>query len=273
MANRASEWAGRASGAFSGLRDRLSGRKDNGYDDGYDDYDDYGYSDDGYSNDYGEYGYDPEAEEDYETSSTGPVSTRAVSSGSGYSSSSAGYSSNPRLVSMDEARSSVTARTSAVDPATRVPSYRQSSTTASYRAASTASDSSRSRGYDSLFSSTSSATDTDAAGSSASAAKTPVFQIPLTKAPDDRSLEIVRPKEYGDVADVAGILKKGDAVVLSLKMAPSAISTRVLDFAFGVASALDANVECVGEKVFFVVRGKGISDGEREKLRLQGVVQ
>jgi len=75
------------------------------------------------------------------------------------------------------------------------------------------------------------------------------------------------------VADVAGILKKGDAVVLSLKMAPSAISTRVLDFAFGVASALDANVECVGEKVFFVVRGKGISDGEREKLRLQGVVQ
>lgn len=269
MANRASEWAGRASGAFSGLRDRLSGRKDDGYDDGYDDYDDYGYAndgyaDDGYANDYGEYGYDPEAEEDYETSSTGPVSTRSVGTG---------YSSNPRLVSMDEARSSVTARNGSVDPATRVPSYRQSSTTASYRAASSASDSSRSRGYDSLFSSTSASSGASAAGSSASASKTPVYQIPLTKAPDDRSLEIVRPKEYGDVADVAGILKKGDAVVLSLKMAPSAISTRVLDFAFGVASALDANVECVGEKVFFVVRGKGISDGEREKLRLQGVVQ
>lgn len=272
MANRASEWAGRASGAFSGLRDRLSGRKDDGYDDGYDEYDDYGYTDDGYSNDYGEYGYDPEAEEDYETSSTGPVSTRAVGSSTGYSGST-GYSSNPRLVSMDEASSSVTARTGAVDPASRVPSYRQSSTTASYRAASTSSDSSRSRGYDSLFTSTSSTAGTGTTGSSASTTKTPVYQIPLTKAPDDRSLEIVRPKEYGDVADVAAILKKGDAVVLSLKMAPSAISTRVLDFAFGVASALDANVECVGEKVFFVVRGKGISDGEREKLRLQGVVQ
>lgn len=272
MANRASEWAERASGAFSGLKDRFSSRRDDGYDEGYDDY--------GYNDDYGEYGYDPDEEEDYETSSTGPVSTRSVGAGSGYTPSyTSTYQSNPRLVSMNEARSSVTARNNAVDPDTRVPFYRQNSTTSGYRSTGSSTEAGRSRGYDSLFTSTSgSSTARSTTATTASAAavpdpKLPVYQIPLTKAPDDRSLEVVRPKEYGDVADVASILKRGDAVVLSLKMAPSAISTRVLDFAFGVASALDANVECIGDKVFFVVRGKGVSDGEREKLRLQGVVQ
>ncbi|MGI6591202.1 MAG: cell division protein SepF [Eggerthellaceae bacterium] len=278
MANTSSGWAGRASGALSGLRDRFSGNRnrDDEYDDyGYeDDYDNYGdgyndYDDRGYSDDYGEYGYDPEAEEDYDMSSTGPVSTRSVNNRTQT------RSTNPRLVSMSDARASVTGRTSAIDPETRVPSYRQTPSTTGYRTASAGAGASRSRGYDSLFTSTASTSnDSQATGADGDTKpKSPVFQIPLTKAPGDRSLEIVRPKEYGDVANVAGILRKGDAVILSLIMAPAAISIRVLDFAFGVASALDANVECIGDKVFFVVRGEGMSEAEREKLRLQGVVQ
>lgn len=289
MANRSSGWSERASGVFSGLRDRLSGNREgdgDGYDD-YADYDDYNY-DDGYNNsydDYGEYAYDDAADNDYDSSAVGPVTTRAAgtsgrysggsnsrsygsdryasggyaSSGSSYRSSSyasGGYpSSNPHLVSMDDARSSVTTRST--DAGTR----------SSYRSTATS-------GYDSRYSASTTSTGTAAtASSSAAAPRTPVYQIPLTKAAGARNLEILRPREYGDVADMAGTLRKGDAVVLTLKMAPAAISTRVLDFAFGVASALDANVECIGDKVFFVVRGEGISEGEREKLRLQGVVR
>jgi FtsZ-interacting cell division protein YlmF len=295
MANGSSGWGEKASGMFSGLRDRLSGNRDNrddGYDD-YADYDDYGY-DDGYDDngrysdgnsysdnggydDYGDYGYDDNAADDYESSAVGPVTTRAAGTsgrynssrsyssdryGSGsYASSSyrsgSGYSSTkPRLVSMDEARSSVTARSGEAS------SYRPSAS-GSYR-------STQSGSYDPHYSSASTGAQ---ASTASSASTTPVYQIPLTKAAGARNLEVLRPKEYGDVADMAATLRKGDAVVLTLKLAPSAISTRVLDFAFGVASALDANVECIGDKVFFVVRGEGISEGEREKLRLQGIVQ
>lgn len=289
MANGSSGWSEKASGVFSGLRDRLSGNRDN-HDDGYDDYadyDDYGYDDNGSYNDndgyrdnggyddYGDYGYD-NATDDYESSAVGPVTTRAAGTSGRYSSnrsynsdrygsgsyasgsyrSGDGYSSTkPHLVSMDEARSSVIARSGETS------SYR--SGTGSYR-------STQSGSYEPRYSSASTAAQATA-GSSAST--TPVYQIPLTKAAGARNLEVLRPKEYGDVADMAATLRKGDAVVLTLKLAPSAISTRVLDFAFGVASALDANVECIGDKVFFVVRGEGISEGEREKLRLQGIVQ
>lgn len=283
MAHTASGFSGRASDAISGLRDRFSGNRNHNRDERNDEYDygdEYGYddgysdgandyADGGYADDYGEYGYDPDADEEFDMSSTGPVSTRSVN---GRTST---RTSNPRLVSMSDARASVTGRTSAVDPESRVPSYRQTQSATGYRSASTASGASRSRGYDSLFSSTSAASGSATASSTGATAplKSSVFQIPLTKAPGDRSLEIVRPKEYGDVANIAAILSKGDAVVLDLAMAPAAISTRVLDFAFGVASALDANVECIGDKVFFIVRGAGMSNVEREKLRLQGVVQ
>lgn len=273
MANRTSGFTERASGVFSGLRNRLSGNRD-ARDDEYDDYADYdnydNYGDD-YNNDYGEYGYDAGEADDYDNSAVGPVSTRAAGSSSRYSTtrdtgtgryrssgygqssyrSASGYSSNPHLVSMDEARSSVSVRGG--ESSGYTPSYRQTATTG-YRSAQAGS-------ADTRYSGASTTT-----GSSA-------YQIPMTKAAGSRSLEILRPREYGDVADMASTLRRGDAVVLMLKNAPAAISTRVLDFAFGVASALDANVECVGDRAFFVVRGEGISDAEREKLRLQGVVR
>ncbi|MEG2850944.1 MAG: cell division protein SepF, partial [Raoultibacter sp.] len=76
---------------------------------------------------------------------------------------------------------------------------------------------------------------------------------------------------YDEVQDVAKTLKAGDVVVLQLHNTPSQLSKRILDFAFGVSSALEASVDCVADKVFVITRGKEISPDERTKLRNQGV--
>ena len=50
------------------------------------------------------------------------------------------------------------------------------------------------------------------------------------------------------------------------------LSKRILDFSFGVSSALDAKVDCIADKVFVITRGKELTDEERTKLRNQGGV-
>ena len=53
---------------------------------------------------------------------------------------------------------------------------------------------------------------------------------------------------------------------------PDDLSKRILDFSFGVASALDANVECPGDKVFAIARGNALSEDEKRRLRNQGAL-
>lgn len=50
------------------------------------------------------------------------------------------------------------------------------------------------------------------------------------------------------------------------------LAKRILDFSFGVASALDANVECVGNKVFALTRIDELTEAERSYLRTQGII-
>lgn len=87
-----------------------------------------------------------------------------------------------------------------------------------------------------------------------------------------RKLTVVRPTSYGDVEQVSRSLKAGDVVVLAMKLTPDALSKRVLDFSFGVASALDASVECPAEKVFAIARGTALTDAEKGDLNAQGVL-
>ncbi len=87
-----------------------------------------------------------------------------------------------------------------------------------------------------------------------------------------RKLTVIRPVAYGDVERVARAVKSGDVVVLAMRATPDDLSKRILDFSFGVASALDANVECPGDKVFAIARGNGLSDDERRRLRAQSVL-
>ena len=87
-----------------------------------------------------------------------------------------------------------------------------------------------------------------------------------------RNVVVLSPTSYDEVADVARTLKAGDVVVLSLRNTNSQLSKRILDFSFGVASALDASVDCIADKVFAVARGDQLSDSERMRLRAQGVI-
>ena len=87
-----------------------------------------------------------------------------------------------------------------------------------------------------------------------------------------RSLTVVKPTVYGDVERVARAVKSGDVVVLAMRNTPDDLSKRILDFSFGVASALDANVECPGEKVFAIARGNALTDDEKRRLGAQGVL-
>ena len=87
-----------------------------------------------------------------------------------------------------------------------------------------------------------------------------------------RSLTVVKPTVYGDVERVSKAVKAGDVVVLVMRNTPDDLSKRILDFSFGVASALDANVECPGDKVFAIARGNALSEDEKRRLRNQGAL-
>lgn len=87
-----------------------------------------------------------------------------------------------------------------------------------------------------------------------------------------RSLTVLKPANYGEVERIAKALKAGDVVVLALRNTPDALAKRILDFSFGVSSALDASVDCVADKVFVIARGSGLTETERASLRNQGVL-
>lgn len=87
-----------------------------------------------------------------------------------------------------------------------------------------------------------------------------------------RSVSVISPVAYSEVENVARMLRAGDAVVLSLRNTPSQLSKRILDFSFGVASALDATVDCIADKVFAITRVSGLSEDEITRLRRQGVM-
>ena len=87
-----------------------------------------------------------------------------------------------------------------------------------------------------------------------------------------RSLTVIKPTVYGDVERVSKAVKSGDVVVLVMRNTPDDLSKRILDFSFGVASALDANVECPGDKVFAIARGNALSEDEKRRLRNQGAL-
>ena len=87
-----------------------------------------------------------------------------------------------------------------------------------------------------------------------------------------RSCTVLKPASYGEVERIARALKGGDAVILALRNTPDSLSKRILDFSFGVSSALDAGVECIGDKVFAITKGDALTDAEKLALRNQGVL-
>ncbi|WP_158407628.1 cell division protein SepF [Berryella intestinalis] len=121
-------------------------------------------------------------------------------------------------------------------------------------------------GLNNLFSSTSS----DAADRKPASERVP-SSGEAPRAPK-RGISVLRPSSYGDVERVAKIVRSGDVVVIALKNTPDDLSKRILDFSFGVSSALEAQVEYPGDKVYAICKGAALTFAELSALRKQGVL-
>ena len=91
-------------------------------------------------------------------------------------------------------------------------------------------------------------------------------------APRVRTMVVVRPETYDDAERVAAALKMRSVVVLACAAAPDALMKRVLDFSFGAASALGAQVDVIAPRVFALNAGAALSDAEKEQLHEQGIL-
>ena len=292
---------------FEAIKSKLGFQSDNDY---YDDEFDDEY--DAYSDNYDDYStYDDEEEEGYSpyspvtTRDPGVRPLRSTYSERSAYSERRRPSQHPPLVSYDEVRAS----TSVPDSLSRDPLPPRRTSTALRSSVGRASDYSysgsldaegydepyaaqrtpaRQSGYESLFSST-----TGQSGAAASAEAGAGSQKAAGSQSADsgsydpyrayegagsashrptRNVVVLSPVSYDEVANVARTLKAGDAVVLTLRNTNSQLSKRILDFSFGVASALDASVDCIADKVFAIARGEQLTDAERMRLRGQGVI-
>ncbi len=257
---------------FGDIKSKLGFGRKNDYEEFYEDYEEFEEGDD-----YGEYGYD----ESYERTSGSAydpydsVTTREPGERS------RSRSSMPRLVSIDDVRARTAVPTLPDDdaPASRrgssssfrtmvdssLPPQMTPEGTAAASAAASAVHHARSEGLNSLFESTTPPADTRSTSSRGSSASSSRFT-------PSRTLKVVAPGAYNDAEAVSTALKLGNAVVLNLAATPDALAKRILDFSFGVASALDANVECVGNKVFALTCIDELTEAERSYLRTQGII-
>ena len=146
-------------------------------------------------------------------------------------------------------------------------------------AAASASEATRSEGLNSLFTPTidEPASFEKPAGAHASfepstASRDSYAPSASAKPASARGISVLKPVAYEDAERITKSLKSGDAVVISLRNTPENLFKRILDFSFGVARALDATVDCPGEKVFAITCGAGLSDAEKQALINQGVI-
>lgn len=218
----------------------------------YDDYEDYDDYDDGYTT-RGGYG------------NRNTVTTRSAGT------------STPRLVSYNDVRdssisSSFSRNSSRIGSAGRTmmdSSLPRSMTPEGAADISAAGTRKHIGGLDSLFS-TNSQRLAEAGGSAASSIGS---SIGTSIGNMSRGLRVVRPTEYSQVADVARMLRAGDAVVLVFTSTSESLEKRLLDFSFGVASALDASVDCIASKVFAITVGAALTETEKSNLRTQGILK
>ena len=87
-----------------------------------------------------------------------------------------------------------------------------------------------------------------------------------------RKVEIFEPKDFEQAVDIVAMLKEGSAVVLNLKYVNAGLSKRVLDFAFGVVAALDAQINYEAPQVFSITQSDKLTLVERDQLRLKRIL-
>jgi cell division inhibitor SepF len=95
--------------------------------------------------------------------------------------------------------------------------------------------------------------------------------VNATTAFGHRQLQVIRPLSYNDAEAVVRALKAGEVAVLNMNGVDSALAKRILDFAFGAACALGANVETPAKGVYAVAIGAALSESEKSDLSGRGV--
>ena len=87
-----------------------------------------------------------------------------------------------------------------------------------------------------------------------------------------RKIEIFEPKDFEQAVDIVAMLKEGSVVILNLKYVNAGLSKRVLDFAFGVVAALDAQITFEAPQVFSITQTDKLTLVEKDQLRLKRVL-
>ena len=213
--------------------------------------------------DYGEYAYDDSA--DYAQEKTPSFSAQM-----------------PKLISSDDVRAHTQ-----YTPSEAVDDFSSQSTRPNRDFKIISEDSNRSPGVNSLFEPSSASqakgTSTGAYAQTASRAIPAAGAQAASAAPatsvegrvtqrSARVVTIIKPETYADAERISKVLKSGDVAVLSLRNTQEALGKRILDFSFGVACALDAQVECVSGHVFAITRGAALTESEISRLKSQGLM-
>lgn len=86
--------------------------------------------------------------------------------------------------------------------------------------------------------------------------------------------KVISPVSYNEGKDIASTFKSGQAIVLTLKDSRPELGKRILDFSFGVASALGGRVEKLDDRVFLITHSpSGLAERDLADLRSQGVIR
>jgi len=88
-----------------------------------------------------------------------------------------------------------------------------------------------------------------------------------------RELVVLRPVTYADAEQVSKALSTGSAVAIDLSQIKAELAKRILDFSFGVAAALEAQVMSPANRIYVITRDYELTSEERELLVARGVLK
>lgn len=95
--------------------------------------------------------------------------------------------------------------------------------------------------------------------------------MPMT-APASASVHVCEPKSFNDAQEIGERLKLGRPVIMNLGGLPRELQRRLIDFASGLAFALDGSMSRVDDHVFLLTPNNvDVSAEERERIANSGL--
>lgn len=95
--------------------------------------------------------------------------------------------------------------------------------------------------------------------------------MPMT-APTSPSVHVCEPKSFNDAQEIGERLKMGRPIIMNLSNLPRELQRRLIDFASGLAFALDGSMSRVDEHVFLLTPSNvEVSAEEKERIARSGL--